>query len=114
MKKTHQWIKTIALPTRAHVGGITIDDRTQTLYLSDDSQGVTKLGRIQISKLIKSKKDQILTQFDDVMTLADIKTAATIEYLEYDRLLFEAWYHDSVYPLVLARLDRPSTYWSYD
>ncbi|KQB81888.1 hypothetical protein [Leuconostoc lactis] len=60
-RKTHQWIKTITLPTRAHVGGITIDDRTQTLYLSDDSQGVTKLGRIQISKLIKSKKDQILT-----------------------------------------------------
>lgn len=81
-RKTHQRIKTIALPTRAHVGGITIDDRTQTLYLSDDSQGVTKLGRIQLSRLTKSKKDQILTRFDDVMTLADIKTAATIEYYQ--------------------------------
>lgn len=81
-RKTHQQIKTIALPTRAHVGGITIDDCTQPLYLSADSQGVTKLGRIQISKLVKSKKDPILTRFDDVITLADIKTAATIEYYQ--------------------------------
>lgn len=81
-RRTGAYVKTVILPTTAHVGGLALDPVAGTLYVSDDSATQAQVARLTLAAVeaYDVRRTGAPIAFDAVVPVSDNATTAALAY----------------------------------
>jgi hypothetical protein len=92
LKRDGQYLKTIQVPGRPHLGGITYDPKAKEIWLTDSLNGRSALSSFSLARLkkwpVNSSRPLI---YDQRIELSKIQKASTVTY--YDNQLFVGYFN---------------------
>jgi hypothetical protein len=84
-RQTGEYIRTLILPNKAHVGGLAYNSDHQILYISADNKKTAKLGILKLETIenYDAKTAQQPVTFDYEIQLPFLRSTSSVDYCEY-------------------------------